>query len=105
MLQPSLYGDIRERTIAVVVVHPIGGTGWIAFQQRPAQNEDIEPAVLIVIEEGDPAANSFYDVSLAFRAAVNNRVRKAGLFGDVGELAVEGNAGLFASRRGAGGAR
>src|SRR6185437_9024340 len=47
------------------------------------EHEQIEPAVVIVVDPGDPAAGCFNDVLLRNRSAVREYVRHAKLFRDV----------------------
>src|ERR1019366_8747088 len=58
---------------------------------RATRYEDIEPAVVVVVEERDPAAVGLEYVLLRVRVAVNDGRGKARLGGNVGEL--EGGVG------------
>ena len=54
-------------------------SGRRALQPRAAEHEQIEPAVVVVIEKRDAAADDLDDVALAVDAAVDDRLGQAGL--------------------------
>src|ERR1039458_4711009 len=98
--ESGLRGDIGEGAIPVVLVQPVGGPRRRAFQARAAEHEDIQPAVVIVIEEGDAAAHRFDDVQVAVDAAVNHRFAQARVRGHVRKARVKGQPGRLAARHG-----
>ena len=54
--QPGLLGHVGEGAVAVVLVEAIGRARRRAFEARAAQHEDVEPAVVVVVEERHAAA-------------------------------------------------
>jgi len=79
-------GDIGEGAVAVVVVEAIAGTRRSAVEAAPTDDEDIHPAVIVVIEEGAAAAHGFIDVSHLAGNSGDDGLCQSGLRGDVGEL-------------------
>ena len=73
--QAGLRGHVGERAVAIVLVQAVGRAGGRAFEARAAEDEDIQPAVVVVVEEGDAAADGFEDVGLGVGAAVDDRLR------------------------------
>src|SRR4029077_9899939 len=57
MNEARLSGDVGESTVAIIFVQAIGGllAGRKAFQTRAIHQENIEPAIVVVIVEGDAA--------------------------------------------------
>jgi hypothetical protein len=51
----------------------------------PVDEEDVGPAVVVVVEDGDAGAGGFYDVALAGGGAVDVDDGDAGFGGDVDE--------------------
>ena len=99
-VRPAFSRHVRERAVAVVLVEAIGRARGRALQPRAAQDEQVEPAVVVVVEERHPAPDHLEDVALGVDAAVDDGVREAGLLRDVGEAGEEGAAGRHAARLG-----
>ena len=74
---------------------PAGG----AFEAGSAEDEDVEPAVVVVIEEGAAAAHGLDDIVLFGNSPVDRWREEPGGLGDIGEVGVEGKTGRFGSRR------
>jgi hypothetical protein len=55
-------GHIGKRAVAVVVIEPVAGARRSAFERTAAEQEDVHPAVVVVVEEGASAAHRFHDV-------------------------------------------
>ena len=74
-------GDVGECTVAVVLEKPADWflTFWETFEPRAAQDEDVHPAVIIIIVKGYAAAVCFDNVFFAFDPAVDDRLGEAGL--------------------------
>src|ERR1039458_6509830 len=98
--ETGLRGDIGEGAIPVVLVEPVSGPRRRPFQTRAAEHQDVQPAVVIVIEEGDAAAHRFDDVQVAVDAAVNHRFAQARVRGHVRKARVKGQPGRLAARHG-----
>ena len=60
MRQSGFFGDVGECAVAIVLVEAIGGAGGDPSKRVP-EAEDIEPAVVVVIDEGAAAADGFED--------------------------------------------
>ena len=89
---PAFFGDIGERAVAIVFVEAIGGIGGRIAQSRAGKHENVEPAVVIVIEERAAAAHGFNDVIGAFGMAADRNRFQPGARGNVGEACAEGQA-------------
>jgi len=86
--QAALPSDIGKCTIMIVVVEMAGGGfgSGKTFEGGAVDDEDVRPAVIVVIEDGDAGPGGFNDVFLGVDAAKDDDVREAGLFRDVGEI-------------------
>ena len=91
-------GHIGERTVAIVPVQAIAGARWCGAEARAPQDQDVEPAVVIVVEKSDTATVGFENAPLGIDTAVNAGRRQAGLVRDIGELRVERQPGALSSR-------
>ena len=74
--QAGLGRDIGERAVAVVLVEAIGRTRRRPFETRAAQHEQIQPAVVVVVEKRHSASDDLDDVALSVDAAVDDRLRR-----------------------------
>src|SRR5579863_6443361 len=85
----GFLGDLSDCAITVVLVEMGGGlfSGRPVFVDAVAVGEiDVEPAVVVVVEEGDAAAFGFDDDALVFHAAPDVGRVEAGGVGDIDEL-------------------
>ena len=57
--QPGLRRDIGESAVAIVLVEAVGGAFRSGFEARAAENEDVEPAVVIVVARRRSRSPSF----------------------------------------------
>src|SRR4051812_2185173 len=81
--QAGLLGYIREGAIAVVLIEPIGRFGRVTLQARPREQENVHPAVIVVINEGAPATVCLQDVFLVFNPAIDDLRVQASRFRDI----------------------
>src|SRR3979490_485277 len=88
MSKAGFFGDVGESAVAVVVVEMAGGrfAGGQPFQFRAVDDENIGPAVIIVIEDGGAGSCCLDDVLLRVFAAENDRCCKPGFPRDVGKM-------------------
>ena len=95
--EAGFFGDVCKRAVAVVFVEAIrcvrGDRRGV--EAAAVENENVEPAVVIVIEECNAAAGGFEDIVGAVSAAEDDGMGEAGLRGDISELREPGNAGSF----------
>ncbi len=87
--EPRLFGDVGECAVAIVLVQPVGATVRGTFQPRAAQKKNIQPSVIVVIDEGGAAAYGLDDVLFAVDAAVDHRLFQPGAFRDVHKVSVK----------------
>ena len=61
--ETRLPGDVGKRAVAVVVIQMVGGLLplWEALERRAVHLEDVEPAVVVVVEKSDAAAGGLDD--------------------------------------------
>src|SRR5208282_2656945 len=81
--QSGFLGDVGERTIAIVLVKTIAGSGGDAFQAAATEDEDVHPAIVVVIEEGATAAHDFRNVGCTGAFAVEHRPRESSTCGHI----------------------
>ena len=87
--QASLVRDIRERAVAVVLVEPVRRPRWRPLEAGAVEDEEILPAVVVVIDECGAAADDLDDVALGVDPAIDDRRGQAGLLCHIGEPGVE----------------
>ena len=73
MRQPGLRCNVAKRAVAVVAIKVVPGVNRCGTETRSAKNQDVEPTVVIVIEEGDAAPHRLQDVAGGIHASINNR--------------------------------
>src|SRR5579871_1972133 len=83
--QPRFLGDVCKRAVSIIVVQTIAGTRKTSFQPTPAKEEDVHPAVIVVIEKGASTAVEFHDVLDVIGLAVNHGLGKTRALGNVDE--------------------
>jgi hypothetical protein len=99
-VSPAPAGDLLERPVPSV---PVEG-GWTELplqgllDRRSLDQEQIQPSVVVVVEESDPAPLGLEDVILAFGIAAD--VPKPNP-GGVGHVDIAGNAPVRSFGRGA----
>ena len=100
--QPGALGDVGEGAVAVVAVEPHGGApASMAGPVHAVDQQDIEPAIGIVVEEGAAGAHGFGQILRAECAVVVPEL-DAGGGGDIGQAEVQaGRVGGQRPRRGA----
>ena len=64
--QPGLLRNIGERTIPVILVEAITRPGNRFVHPSAAQHENIQPSVVVKIQEGNAATHRFDDVVFMF---------------------------------------
>ena len=65
--KPGFLGDVGEGAIAVVFVQAIAGSGRNTVQATAGEQEDIHPAIVVVVDEGATRAHDLEDVGRIFR--------------------------------------
>jgi hypothetical protein len=88
MGQAGFFSDIGKRAVVVVVVEMIGRSllyGGV-FEFRAVDDEDVGPAVVVVVEDRDAGAGGFDDVFFGGDTAEGVGHGEAGLFRDVREV-------------------
>ena len=97
--QAGARGDIGERAVAVVAVEPHGGAlAAVIGPVHAVDQQNIEPAIAIVVEERAAGAHGLRQALGAERAAVVMELN-AGRGGDVGEAKVRAGARAARARQ------
>jgi len=92
-LQAGFLSHVSEGAVAVVFVEPVGCAEGRAFRASAGKDEQIHPAVVVVINEGAAATGRFENVFLAFHAAVDDWLVQPGRGGDIYEMGIKCTAG------------
>ena len=96
--QPGFFGHVRKRAVTIVLVQAIRRPWRRARQTSAVQNEQVEPAIVVVVEKRDPAPDDLDDVALRVLAAVHSRLGETRGFGDVGEAGEKRTSGGLSAR-------
>src|SRR5258708_17416634 len=89
-LQPGLFRHIGKSTVAIVLVKAIGCARRISVQASTRQQENIHPAVVVVVDESTATASSLQNIFLTLDTAVDNRGMQARGRCNVHEMRIEG---------------
>ena len=81
--QAGLGGHVGEGAVAVVFVEVVAGFWRSVFETPSAGDEDVHPAVVVVVEEGAAGGHGFDDVGEAVGLAIDHRCGQAGCVGNI----------------------
>src|ERR1700730_4169248 len=84
--QAGCVSNVGECAIAVVLIEPICRFGRVSLQAGSREQEDVHPAIVVVIDEGATATVGLQDVFLAFYPAIDDRGNQASRFRDVRQV-------------------
>ena len=95
-LRAGLQRDVGEGAVAIVLEQVIEGlfARRKAFQPPAVDQEDVEPAVVVIVVEGDAAARGLEQVLVLVLAAKDGLGIESGFFGYVDEGDAEIAAGI-----------
>src|SRR6185312_14567618 len=94
-----LRRHVFERAVAIVVIKTDSGFGRRrAGLALAGEDDDILPAVIVVVDKRCAASHRAQDVIDVTFVTVDHRRRQAGLFGHIDEVRMERNSGRFAAR-------
>src|ERR1700690_1148911 len=81
-------GYIAEGSVVIVAVKLVAGalSGGKAFESGSIHEEDVGPAVVVIIKDGDARAGGLDDVFLGLQTPEHVGHGQAGLFGHVGKV-------------------
>ncbi len=85
VLEAGLDGDVGEGAVAIVLEQVRGRLFAFgeAFQTPSVDQEDVEPAIVVVVVEGDAAAGGLEQIFVLVLAAEDGFGVEAGFFGDI----------------------
>ena len=86
--QAGFHRDVGESAIMIVAIEVIRRplTRRKSFQRRAVDDENVRPAIVVVVEDGNPGSGRLNDVFLRVLAAEDNGRSQAGFLGDVDEI-------------------
>jgi hypothetical protein len=81
-------GDIGERAVVIVVIEVARRcfASGQPFQSRAIHNENIRPAIIVVVKDGNAGSRRFNDVFLCIFAAENDRCGEPSLLRHINEM-------------------
>src|SRR2546426_325283 len=87
MREPGLFGHVRERPVAIVLVNAVRRLLAFrkAFQAPAVDEEQVRPSVIIEVEECHAAAGGLEQILIGLLASVNRLVGNPRLARHVGE--------------------
>ncbi len=80
----------------LIHVESIACAGGCCAEARAAEHQNVEPAIMIVIEESDAAAVGLEDVAFGIDVSVDAGRSQAGVVRNVGELRIKRQSGTLA---------
>src|SRR5215831_1669802 len=87
--QSSLFGNISECAVAIVLVKLVCRSGRRAFEARPAEQENVHPSVVIEVDESAATPGRFQNVFLALHASINHWFAKPSVGSDIDKTCIE----------------
>src|SRR5882762_3707283 len=72
-MQSRFFRNIGESAISVVLIETIARAFGCALQARARQDENVHPAVVVIVNESAAAASRFDQIFFFLRPAVDNR--------------------------------
>src|SRR5260370_14273898 len=98
--QARFGGYVGEGAVPIILVEPVRRARRSSREARPAKDENIHPAIVIVVEECAATPHGFDDIVFAIDAAVNGGGVQAGRLRHIGESSYKRDAGRFSARCG-----
>src|SRR5581483_5229756 len=87
--QPCFPGHVAESAVAIILIKPVVCAGGFAIDAAAAEQEDVGPPILIVVDESRATADRLENVLFAVCAAEDDRRAQPCGGGDVGKSRVE----------------
>ena len=95
--QPRFLGDICECAVAIVLVEAVTRSFRSVGQANARKDENVEPAIVVVVQKCTTAASYLDDVVLAINATVDRAVTQTSSRPDILKACVKRQAGEFSS--------
>ena len=82
------FGHVGERAVVIVAVEMIGWgiIRWKSFQRRSVHQENVRPAIVIVVKDCHPGSGGLEDVLLCLPASEHVHHRDPGILCDIDEV-------------------
>src|SRR4051812_12531807 len=86
--QAGFYGDVSKRAVVIVSIEVVGRrfTAGRGFKRSAVHDENIWPAVIVIVENGNAGAGGLDDVLLGANATEDVHHGEPGFFGNVFEI-------------------
>ena len=86
--QPGLLSHVGKAAIVIVVEQMIGGSGLARRHLKggAVDDEDVGPAIIVIIKDGDAGAGGFDDVLFTLLVTGDDLESQACLLGDILEV-------------------
>ena len=95
--QPGFFGDVGKCAVAIVAVEPDNRFLGRGLQAPAGKQHDIEPPVVVVIEECGAAPHGLEDIGFGIYASVNDRRTQSRPLGHIDEVSMERQSRRFAA--------
>src|SRR5580700_3027843 len=86
--QASFLRDVGKSSVMIIMIE-VACRNFARRKRAEAgavHDEDVGPAVVVVVEDGDASSGGFNDVFFGVHATENHRIGEACIFGDVREM-------------------
>src|SRR5260370_7796973 len=90
---------MRETAITIVFVKTIGGTIGCALKTSARQNENVHPAVIVVVDERAATTSRLDKILLLLRPAVDDRGTQPHILPNIHKTSMERATGSRGSRQ------
>jgi hypothetical protein len=104
--QTRFFGYIRECSIAVVAIEAVAGSRRNVIKEATADNEDVDPPIIVIIKKSAAAAHDLGEVSRPCTFSVEHDLRQSRRFGHIdkvgerlGQFRLGGRGKAFDGRR------
>src|SRR5580704_2414120 len=86
--QACFLSDVSESSVMIIMIEMacVSFSGRRRVKAGAIDDENVGPAVVVVVENGDPGSRGFNDVFFCVHAAENHRIGETCFFGDIGEM-------------------
>ena len=87
--QARLLRNIAERAVSIIFIQPIRRARDGLAGARTAEHQNIQPAIIVIVEKGNSTADRLEDIFLLVNASIDGGGSKAGAGRHVGKMGQE----------------